>query len=103
MPSTFEKSRLAGLRLRGSPFQPCCTLFEFFDVGRLTGQLDNCRPLAASIDDDLAATRLDRVGVVMALENAFSIDIYDADAAELHTVGDVLACVAANVRCQAPP
>jgi acyl carrier protein len=108
----LKKGVLAGLRLRGSPFQPRCTPFEFFDVGRLTGQSNNCRPLArrtqriteaASFDDDLAATRLDRVEVVMALENAFSIAIFDAEAAELHTGGDVLACVAANVPRQAPP
>jgi acyl carrier protein len=52
---------------------------------------------SATIDDDLAATSLDRVEVVMALEDEFAIDIYDEEAAELRTVGDVLACVARNL------
>jgi len=57
----------------------------------------------ASLDGDLGATSLDRVEVVMSLEDEFAIDISDDEAAELHTVGDVLACVAANVRRRAPP
>jgi acyl carrier protein len=47
--------------------------------------------------DDLGATSLDRVEVVMSLEDEFAIDISDDQAARLHTVGDVLACVAASV------
>jgi len=52
---------------------------------------------AASLDSDLGATSLDRVEVVMSLEDEFAIDISDDQAAELHTVGDVLAVVSANV------
>ena len=52
---------------------------------------------AASLDTDLGATSLDRVEVVMSLEDEFAIDISDDQAAELHTVGDVLAVVSANV------
>jgi acyl carrier protein len=52
---------------------------------------------ASSLDSDLGATSLDRVEVVMSLEDEFAIDISDDQAAELHTVADVLACVSANV------
>lgn len=52
---------------------------------------------AATLDDDLGATSLDRVEVVMSLEDEFEIDISDDEAARLHTVADVLACVAASV------
>ena len=46
---------------------------------------------------------LDRVEVVMSLEDEFAIDISDDQAAELRTVGDVLACVSANVARMRPP
>ena len=52
---------------------------------------------AAKLDEDLGATSLDRVEIVMALEEEFAIDISDGQAERLHTVADVLACVAANV------
>jgi acyl carrier protein len=52
----------------------------------------------ATLEKDLGATSLDLVEVVMSLEDEFSIDISDDDAARLNTVGDVLACVAAGVR-----
>ena len=58
---------------------------------------------ASSLDSDLGATSLDRVEVVMSLEDEFEIDISDDQAAELHTVGDVLACVSANVARMRPP
>ena len=57
---------------------------------------------SASIDRDLAVTSLDRLEVVMALEDEFSINIHDNQAAELHTVGDVLACVATSLHRQPP-
>jgi acyl carrier protein len=60
---------------------------------------------AASLDDDLCATSLDRVEVIMSLEDEFKIDISDDEASRLHTVADVLACVSANVakvRTEAP-
>jgi acyl carrier protein len=47
--------------------------------------------------DDLGATSLDRVEVVMSLEDEFKIDISDDEAWNLQTVGDVLACITANV------
>lgn len=52
---------------------------------------------AATLDEDLGATSLDRVEVVMSLEEEFKIDISDDQALRLHTVADVLACVTANV------
>jgi acyl carrier protein len=52
---------------------------------------------AATLDDDLGATSLDRVEVVMSLEDEFKINISDDQASQLHTVADVLACVVAGV------
>jgi acyl carrier protein len=52
---------------------------------------------SATLDEDLGATSLDRVEVVMSLEDEFKIDISDDEAWQLHTVGDVLACITANV------
>jgi acyl carrier protein len=55
-----------------------------------------------TINDDFAATSLDRVEVVMALEDEFAINIYDDQAAELRTVGDLVACVATSLRRRPP-
>jgi acyl carrier protein len=44
----------------------------------------------ASLVDDLAADSLDRVEVVMALEDAFGMEISDEDAEKLRTVKDIL-------------
>jgi len=52
---------------------------------------------SATLDEDLGATSLDRVEVVMSLEDEFKIDISDEQASRLHTVADVLACVMASV------
>ena len=57
---------------------------------------------AATLDDDLGATSLDRVEVVMSLEDEFAIDISDDEASRLHTVADVLACVAAGIAKGSP-
>ena len=57
----------------------------------------------ARLDEDLGATSLDRVEVVMSLEDEFAIVISDDESAQLHTVGDVLACVTAIVRRQTAP
>jgi acyl carrier protein len=50
------------------------------------------------LDNDLAATSLDRVEVVMALEDEFLIVISDDQALQLITVADVVACVQAGVK-----
>lgn len=52
---------------------------------------------AATLDEDLGATSLDRVEVVMSLEDEFRIDISDDEASHLETVADVVACVAAGI------
>jgi len=52
---------------------------------------------AATLEEDLGATSLDRVEVVMSLEDEFKIDISDDQASRLHTVADILACVTASV------
>lgn len=52
---------------------------------------------AATLDEDLGATSLDRVEVVMSLEDEFEIDISDDQASRLQTVADVVACVVAGV------
>lgn len=46
--------------------------------------------MEASFVDDLGADSLDVVELVMALEDAFGIDIPDDDVAGLKTVGDVV-------------
>jgi len=48
---------------------------------------------AASFIDDLAATSLDVVETIMALEDEFAIEISDRDAEHLQTVGDVVALI----------
>jgi acyl carrier protein len=52
----------------------------------------------ASLDEDLGATSRDHVEMVMALEDEFEIEISDDEASRLHTVADVVACVAAGVQ-----
>jgi acyl carrier protein len=52
---------------------------------------------AATLDEDLGATSIDRVEVVMALEDEFKIDISDDQALRMHTVADVLTCVAESI------
>ena len=41
--------------------------------------------------EDLHATSLDVVEIIMALEERFSVEISDTDAEGIHTVGDVAA------------
>ena len=58
---------------------------------------------AATLDSDLGATSLDRIEVVMTLEEEFANDISDDQASRLDTVGDVMACVATHVGRQPMP
>ena len=44
----------------------------------------------ASFVDDLGADSLDTVELVMALEEAFKIEISDEDAEKIHSVGDAV-------------
>ena len=45
----------------------------------------------ASFIDDLGADSLDIVELVMAMEEAFNLEIPDEDAEKIQTIGDVLA------------
>ena len=73
-------------------------------VGRLVAKqfhVDSDRiSESARLDEDLGATSLDRVEVVMSLEDEFAIVISDDEAGRLDTVGDVLACVTGIVSRQ---
>ena len=51
---------------------------------------------AASLADDLGADSLAAVELVMALEEATGISIAEEDAANLKTVGDIMAYLAAR-------
>ena len=53
--------------------------------------------LEASFIDDLGADSLDIVELVMALEEEFDIEIPDADAEKVTTVGDVVDYIKENV------
>ncbi len=51
----------------------------------------------ASILDDLGADSLDVVELVMAIEEAFDIEISDEDAESMRTIGDVESYVSSRV------
>ena len=53
--------------------------------------------MEASLIDDLGADSLDIVELVMALEEEFDIEIPDADAEKVATVGDVVEYIKENV------
>ena len=57
----------------------------------------------ARLDEDLGATSLDRVEVVMTLEDEFGIVISDDESSQVQTVGDLLGCVTAIVHRQVAP
>ena len=61
------------------------------------GVADTAVTLEASFIDDLGADSLDIVELVMALEEEFDIEIPDADAEKVVTVGDVVDCIKENV------
>jgi acyl carrier protein len=51
----------------------------------------------ASFIDDLGADSLDTVELVMALEEAFDIEIPDEDAEKIQTIGDAIAYLKENL------
>ncbi len=64
---------------------------------------------AAKLDEDLGADSLDKVELIMALEQRYDVRIPDADAKKLLTVQDVLDYVqqikakkAGEARCETP-
>ncbi|MDX1976422.1 MAG: acyl carrier protein [Pseudanabaenaceae cyanobacterium bins.68] len=56
---------------------------------QLSRQVEEVKP-EASFQDDLGADSLDTVELVMALEEAFEIDIPDEDASAIATVQDAV-------------
>ncbi len=52
----------------------------------------------ASFVDDLGADSLDTVELVMALEEAFSIEIPDEDAEKIKTIGDTITYITGHVK-----
>ena len=54
------------------------------------GVADNAVTMEASFIDDLGADSLDIVELIMALEEEFDMEIPDADAEKVVTVGDVV-------------
>ncbi len=61
------------------------------------GVADTSVTMEASFIDDLGADSLDIVELVMALEEEFDIEIPDADAEKVVTVGDVVDYIKENV------
>ena len=61
------------------------------------GVSDSSVTMEASFIDDLGADSLDIVELVMALEEEFDIEIPDADAEKVTTVGDVVDYIKENV------
>ena len=61
------------------------------------GATESSVTMEASFIDDLGADSLDIVELVMALEEEFDIEIPDADAEKVTTVGDVVDYIKENV------
>ena len=61
------------------------------------GVSDTAITMEASFIDDLGADSLDIVELIMALEEEFDIEIPDADAEKVVTVGDVVDYIKENV------
>ncbi len=61
------------------------------------GVAETAVTMEASFIDDLGADSLDIVELVMALEEEFEIEIPDADAEKVVTVGDVVDYIKENV------
>lgn len=61
------------------------------------GVADTAVTMEASFIDDLGADSLDIVELVMAIEEEFDIEIPDADAEKVVTVGDVVDYIKENV------
>ena len=61
------------------------------------GVTDTSVTMEASFIDDLGADSLDIVELVMAIEEEFDIEIPDADAEKVVTVGDVVDYIKENV------
>ena len=62
------------------------------------GVVESSVEMEASFIDDLGADSLDIVELVMALEEEFDMEIPDADAEKVVTVGDVVEYIKENVQ-----
>ncbi len=62
------------------------------------GVVESSVEMEASFIDDLGADSLDIVELVMALEEEFDMEIPDADAEKVVTVGDVVEYIKDNVQ-----
>jgi acyl carrier protein len=62
------------------------------------GATESAVTMEASFIDDLGADSLDIVELVMALEEEFDLEIPDADAEKVVTVGDVVEYIKENVQ-----
>ena len=74
---------------------------EVFDkvkeiIGEQLGVAENAVTSEASFIDDLGADSLDIVELIMALEEEFDMEIPDADAEKVVTVGDVVEYIKDN-------
>lgn len=56
----------------------------------------NTMTMDTKIAEDLGADSLDLVDLLMSMEDEFGIEITDEDAAELHTIGDVVNFISKN-------
>ena len=75
---------------------------EFFEKVKETiieqiGVTDTAVTMEASFIDDLGADSLDIVELIMALEEEFDMEIPDADAEKIVTVGDVVEYIKEHV------
>ena len=61
------------------------------------GVAENAVTMEASFIDDLGADSLDIVELIMALEEEFDMEIPDADAEKIVTVGDVVEYIREHV------
>ena len=61
------------------------------------GVTDTAVTMEASFIDDLGADSLDIVELIMALEEEFDMEIPDADAEKVVTVGDVVDYIKENI------
>lgn len=56
----------------------------------------NTMTMDTKIAEDLGADSLDLVDLLMSMDDEFGIEITDEDAAELHTIGDVVNFISKN-------
>lgn len=61
-------------------------------VDKLGVKIEDVKP-ESSFVNDLGADSLDRVELVMALEDEFDLEIQDSDAETFHTVADVVSFI----------